>query len=82
MNKRIMVQQIHFGELLAGSVLPEKHHYSLKKNMKHLINWIQIPALDIERTKNFYSNITGGIRFTDYPMPEKRFTTSLKNQKQ
>jgi predicted enzyme related to lactoylglutathione lyase len=37
--------------------------------MKHLINWVEIPALDIERAKKFYSKILGGIHFTDYPMP-------------
>lgn len=45
--------------------------------MKHLINWVEIPALDIERAKRFYSKILGGISFTDYPMPDARYKYSL-----
>jgi len=34
--------------------------------MRHLLNWVEIPALDIERAKTFYATILG-ISFTDYP---------------
>jgi uncharacterized protein len=33
--------------------------------MKHLINWVELPATDIERAKQFYSTILGGILFQD-----------------
>ena len=38
--------------------------------MKHLINWIEIPVTDMDRAKNFYSDILGGITFMDYPMDD------------
>jgi uncharacterized protein len=31
--------------------------------MKHLINWIEIPALDIDRAVKFYNDAFGGIAF-------------------
>lgn len=33
--------------------------------MKHLVNWVEIPATDIKRAKKFYSTILGGIQFHD-----------------
>lgn len=36
--------------------------------MKHLVNWIEIPVLDMARAKNFYSEILGGVDFADFPM--------------
>ncbi|MEJ7647077.1 MAG: VOC family protein [Chryseolinea sp.] len=33
--------------------------------MKHLLNWVEIPATDINRAKKFYSAILGGIQFHD-----------------
>lgn len=33
--------------------------------MKHLINWVEIPATDIMRAKKFYSAILGGVEFRD-----------------
>lgn len=45
--------------------------------MQHLINWIEIPVLDIERAKNFYSKIFGGIHLQDYPMPDQKMKYCL-----
>ncbi len=36
--------------------------------MKHLINWVEIPAVEIARAKNFYKTILGGIEFQDMKM--------------
>jgi predicted enzyme related to lactoylglutathione lyase len=33
--------------------------------MKHLLNWVEIPATDIKRAKKFYSSIFGGIEFKE-----------------
>jgi uncharacterized protein len=33
--------------------------------MKHLFNWVEIPATDINRAKKFYSTIFGDIQFQD-----------------
>jgi predicted enzyme related to lactoylglutathione lyase len=33
--------------------------------MKHLINWVEIPATDINRAKKFYSTILGNIGFAE-----------------
>jgi predicted enzyme related to lactoylglutathione lyase len=35
------------------------------KTMKHLLNWVEIPATDIKRAKKFYSAILGEIKFRD-----------------
>lgn len=36
--------------------------------MKHLINWVEIPATDIDRAKKFYGAIMGGVHFHDMEM--------------
>ena len=41
--------------------------------MQHLINWVEIPVTDIERAKNFYSNILGGIEFHDMNMEDSKY---------
>lgn len=41
--------------------------------MKHLINWVEIPATDIDRAKKFYSTILGGIQFQDMEMNETKY---------
>lgn len=41
--------------------------------MKHLINWVEIPATDIERAKQFYSTILGGIQFQEMNMNETHY---------
>ncbi|HKZ36565.1 MAG TPA: VOC family protein [Chryseolinea sp.] len=33
--------------------------------MKHLLNWVEIPATDIKRAKKFYGAILGEIKFRD-----------------
>lgn len=38
--------------------------------MKNAINWFEIPVLDYERAKKFYSTILD-LEITDYHMPEK-----------
>lgn len=38
--------------------------------MKHLINWVEIPATDIDRAKKFYDNILGGVKFQDMEINE------------
>jgi uncharacterized protein len=41
--------------------------------MKHLINWVEIPAIDLERAKTFYSTILGGVRFHDMDMEGNKY---------
>ena len=41
--------------------------------MKHLINWVEIPALDLERAEKFYSTILGGIEFHKMEMNGARY---------
>jgi uncharacterized protein len=36
--------------------------------MKHLINWVEIPATDLIRAKQFYKTILGGVEFQDMDM--------------
>lgn len=36
--------------------------------MKHLINWVEIPAVDLTRAKQFYTSILGNIDFHDLSM--------------
>ncbi len=41
--------------------------------MKHLIHWVEIPATDITRAKNFYAAILGGIEFQDLEMNDTQY---------
>ena len=41
--------------------------------MKHLINWVEIPASDLDRAKQFYNTILGGIQFQDMEMHETNY---------
>jgi predicted enzyme related to lactoylglutathione lyase len=41
--------------------------------MKHLLNWVEIPATDIKRAKKFYSTIFGGIEFKDMDNPGAKY---------
>ena len=36
--------------------------------MKHLINWVEIPATDLPRARTFYNTILGGIEFQEMEM--------------
>src|SRR5688500_4241211 len=38
------------------------------ERMKHLINWVEVPATDLSRAKTFYSTILNGISFQDMEM--------------
>jgi uncharacterized protein len=37
----------------------------MQRTMKHLINWVEIPAIDLTRAKEFYSTILDGVTFQD-----------------
>lgn len=41
--------------------------------MRHLINWVEIPAIDIERAKKFYGAILGGMQFHDMEMQGSKY---------
>lgn len=41
--------------------------------MKHLINWVEIPAGDIKRAKKFYKAILGEIEFRDMEMNGNKY---------
>ena len=41
--------------------------------MEHLINWVEIPVTDIERAKQFYSSVLGGIIFRDMDAGDTRY---------
>lgn len=41
--------------------------------MKHLLNWVEIPATDIKRAKKFYSAILDGIEFRDMDMQGTKY---------
>lgn len=41
--------------------------------MKHLINWVEIPATDIKRAKKFYSTILGGVEFQNMDMEGTKY---------
>ena len=38
--------------------------------MKHLINWIEIPVLDMDRAVSFYNDILGGVAFQQMMLGE------------
>ncbi len=40
--------------------------------MKNVINWFEIPTLDFERAKKFYSAILD-VELTDVPMPDVKY---------
>jgi len=41
--------------------------------MKHLINWVEIPSLNIDKAKHFYGEILGGITFHDMEMEGAKY---------
>lgn len=41
--------------------------------MKHLINWVEIPSLDINKSKKFYSDILNGVTFHDMEMEGSKY---------
>jgi uncharacterized protein len=41
--------------------------------MKHLINWVEIPAKDFNRAKEFYNTILGGVSFQEMPMGDAHY---------
>lgn len=41
--------------------------------MKHLINWVEIPAIDIARAKKFYATILGNIEFIDMNANDSKY---------
>ena len=41
--------------------------------MNHLSNWIEIPATNLDRAKQFYSTILGGLSFHDMEMQDTRY---------
>ncbi len=41
--------------------------------MKHLINWVEIPSLNINQAKKFYNEILGGIKFHDMEMEGSKY---------
>lgn len=41
--------------------------------MKHLINWVEIPTVDITRAKKFYKTILDGIEFQDMDMDGTKY---------
>ena len=41
--------------------------------MKHLINWVEIPANNLSKAKKFYSTIFGGIDFHEMDMEGTKY---------
>src|SRR6476660_3586996 len=41
--------------------------------MEHLINWVEIPATNINRAKTFYSTIFGSLEFHDMDIEGVKF---------
>ncbi len=41
--------------------------------MKHLINWVEIPAADLARATKFYSTILGGLHFQEADLEGSKY---------
>ena len=41
--------------------------------MKHLINWVEIPATDLQRARKFYNSVLGKIEFNEMEMNGTRY---------